>query len=78
MKVKFGITIDDHLLVKIKQYAANKGITVSELVEIHFQNLTRIHKGKNIPELVDKLQRPAIDAARDLKKAFYEDQAQEA
>lgn len=75
MKAKFTITIDDHLLVKIRHYAASKKVTVSELVEIHFQNLTKIHKGKNILELVDELQKPAIDPANDLKKAFYKDQA---
>jgi DNA-directed RNA polymerase beta' subunit len=75
MKVRINLTIDDHILNKIKRYAANKQISVSELVETYFKNLTKPDKRKNIIELVDDLKKPAIQSGRDLKKEFYEDQA---
>jgi hypothetical protein len=75
MKVRINLTIDDSTLNKIKRYAANKQISISEFVETYFKNLTKAGKQKNILELVDDLKKPSIQAGTDLKKGFYEDQA---
>jgi hypothetical protein len=75
MKVRINLTIDDIILNKIKRYAENKKMSVSELVETYFKNLTKSGKKKSIIELVEGLKKPSIPSGKDLKKAFYEDQA---
>ncbi len=76
MKVKLNLTIDDRLLDRIKRYAANRQMSVSELAENYFKNLIKPAKNETIIDLVDKLDKPSVVAKRNLKKAFYEDQAE--
>lgn len=75
MKVKLNLTIDGRLLNRIKRYAANRQMSVSELVENYFKNLIKPVKSETIIDLVDKLDKPSVAAKRNLKKVFYEDQA---
>jgi hypothetical protein len=75
MKVRVNLTIEDNLLTRIKRYAANKKMSVSELVESYFKDLTKPNRKQNILEMVDKLEKPAIGGGKDLKKEFYENQA---
>jgi len=76
MKTRVNLTIDDRVLAGIKAYANSKHISVSELVEEYFINLTRaVKRKKNILDLVDKLEKPAIDEKANLKKLFYREQA---
>mgnify|MGYP000754730177 CR=1 FL=1 len=76
MKVRINLTIEGNLLNKIKRYASNKQMSVSELVESYFKSLTKPVKKKNLLEMVDKLDKPAISSDRNLKKGYYEDQAE--
>jgi hypothetical protein len=57
MKVRISLTIDESIVGKVKQYAANKQVSVSELVESHFKGLTRSVNQKNIIQLVEGLKK---------------------
>ena len=75
MKARLNLTIDNSLLEKIKQFAASKQISVSELVEEYFKSVAKSKSRKNIIDLVEKLPRPDISSNQDLKKDFYEEQS---
>ena len=75
MKTRLNLTIDDALLDNIKAYASNKQTSVSELVENYFKAITKPAKRKNIINLVEKLEKPKIDAKTDLKELYYQDQS---
>jgi hypothetical protein len=75
MKVRINLTIEDHLLSRIKRYAASRKTSVSGLVEDYFKKLSKSSKRKTIIELVEKLNTPGIDLKKDLKKDIYREQA---
>lgn len=75
MKARLNLTIDNILLEKIKQYAASKQVSVSELVEEYFKSVAQSKPRKTIIDLVEKLPRHNIPADQDLKKGFYEEQS---
>ncbi len=74
MKTRLNLTIDDRLLDQMKVYASRHEKSVSELVEGYFKTLTKPGRKKNILDLVEKLDRPAIDIHTDLKELFYKEQ----
>jgi hypothetical protein len=76
MKARLNLSIDHQLLNNIKAYAANKGISVSEMVEEYFKTVVRPSKRKNIISMVEKLEQTTIDKKADLKELFYKEQAQ--
>lgn len=75
MKTRLNLTIDEALLENIKAYASKKNTSVSELVETYFKSITRPVKKKNIIDLVEKLDKPAISQQLDLKELYYQDQS---
>jgi len=75
MKTRLNLTIDDDLLDNIKTYAANKRISVSELVENYFKRIAKPAKRKNIINLIENLEKPKIDSKADLKELFYQEQS---
>jgi hypothetical protein len=74
MKDRLNLTIDGELLEAVKNYAAGKEMSVSEMVQSYFRSVTRPVRRKNILDLVDKLNRPGIDPQSDLKGLFYKEQ----
>jgi hypothetical protein len=58
MKERLNLTIDGALLEAMKVYAAGKGISVSELVESYFRQVTRPVSRHNILDMVDQLEGP--------------------
>jgi len=58
MKERLNLTIDGALLEAMKVYAAGKGISVSELVESYFRQVTRPVSRHNILDMVDRLEGP--------------------
>lgn len=76
MKARLNLTIDSRMLDRIKRYASARKVSVSELVEDYFTNLTKPAKRETIIDLVEKLDKPSFPAERDLKKAYYDDQAE--
>jgi hypothetical protein len=77
MKTRLTLTIDETLLKSVKQYAAKKQMSVSELVENYFTMLTK--SKKNIIDLIENLDAPTKVAKNaDLKDLFYKDRAKKA
>lgn len=75
MKTRLNLTVDQALLENMKAYAASKHTSVSELVETYFKRISRPAKRKNILQLVDQLNSPAVDQKANLKELFYEEQS---
>lgn len=73
MKARLNITIEEDLLTKVKGYAEKKGISVSQLVEDYFKQVTAKSKMKSVIDLIESLPKPDIDPKLDLKKAYYEE-----
>jgi len=61
MKERLNLTIDADLVESMKAYAASKQMSVSELVESYFRTVTKPLQRKNIVDLVDGLEGPAVD-----------------
>jgi hypothetical protein len=77
MKTRLTLTIDEALLKSVKQYAAKKQTSVSELVENYFAMQTK--SKKNIIDLIENLDAPTKVATNaDLKDLFYKDRAKKA
>ncbi|HEY4060848.1 MAG TPA: DUF6364 family protein [Puia sp.] len=74
MKERLNLTIDGALLDSMKAYAVSRQMSVSELVESYFRTVTKPVQRRNILDLVDKLEKPAIDTRSDLKELFYKEQ----
>jgi hypothetical protein len=74
MKARLNITIDERLLNNAMHYAAKNDTSLSQLIELYFESLTRPAGRKNIIQLVDELPKPKIDLPKDLKQAYYKDQ----
>jgi hypothetical protein len=74
MKTRLNLTIEDALLKKMKYYAQKHHTSVSELVEVYFKKITNPSHQKNIIELVDELEKPAIDENADLKELYFKAQ----
>lgn len=77
MKTRLNITIENSVLSQMKDYAASKQTSVSQIIEDYMRSIVKSpSKKKNILEVVDQLEVPQnIDGNQDLKKAFYEEQS---
>jgi len=77
MKTRLNITIENSVLSQMKDYAASKQTSVSQIIEDYMRSIVKSpSKKKNILEVVDQLEAPQnIDGKQDLKKAFYEEQS---
>jgi hypothetical protein len=75
MKSRLNLTIDDTTLVSIKAYAEKHHTSISELVENYFNEVTRPIKRVNIIDLIENLEKPAIDPEADLKELYYQERA---
>lgn len=69
------MTIEENLLEQTKIYAQKQHISISELVEGYFKNLTKTPKQKNIVDLVEQLAPSNIDPNADLKELYYQNQS---
>lgn len=59
MKARLNITIEDTLLDQVKDYAASKHVSVSQIIEDYFKSIIgSTAKKDNILEMVDKLNAP--------------------
>ena len=76
MKSRVNLTIEESLLSKAKCYAAENQVSVSELVEDYFKQLTKPKRKSNIFEMVKQLDvKEKFTNIPDFKKAYYEDNA---
>jgi hypothetical protein len=77
MKTRLTLTLDETLLKSVKQYAAKKQMSVSELVVNYFTMLTK--PKKNIIDLIENLDAPTKVATNaDLKDLYYKGKAKKA
>lgn len=76
MKERLNLTIDGGLLEAMKAYAAGKGMSVSELVESYFRQVTRPVQRQSILEMVDQLEQPEneLNASSGGKNGEIEDE----
>ncbi len=76
MKSRVNLTIEESLLSEIKSYAAEKQVSISELVEEYFKQLTKPKRKSKIFDMVRQLDiKEKFEDIPDLKKAYYEDNA---
>lgn len=75
MKARLNLTIEEHLLTGIKAYAAEKGMSVSELAEDYFKRVTMGARRKKTISLIEELPSPSIDPGANLKEQYYKDTA---
>ncbi|RYY06205.1 MAG: hypothetical protein EOP43_06950 [Sphingobacteriaceae bacterium] len=76
MKSRVNLTIDEGLLSEIKSYAAKKQVSISELVETYFKQLTKPAKRPAFLDMVKNMQVPEdTDKGIDLKHKYFEDNA---
>ena len=76
MKARLNITVEQHLLEKMKSYAINQQVSLSSLIEAYFEKVIRTNAKKNhLLDMVDKLE-PDSNIVTDSynKDSFYEDQ----
>lgn len=72
MKAKLNLTIEQDLLSKIKEYAAEHNKSVSQIVEDHFESISKVKKKESFVEMIRKLKKPNIPEGTDFKKEYYE------
>ena len=75
MKAKLNLTIERDTLSKIKEYAAEHNKSVSQIVEEHFESLSRAGNQESFVEMIRKLKKPNIPEGTDFKKEYYEAKA---
>ena len=73
MKTHINLSIEKDLVSKMKAYAEKRKTSVSDLVEEYFTRVVNPAKKSNIIEMIESLEKPAIDEKLDLKKAYYEE-----
>ncbi|MGG7666316.1 DUF6364 family protein [Dyadobacter sp. BHUBP1] len=74
MKTRLNVTIEDTVLAYIKNYAAARQISVSQIIEDHLKSIAQsAERKKNILEVLDEMEAPiGIHADQDLVKAYHE------
>lgn len=73
MKSRLNLTIEDSLLKSTKLYAEKQHISISELVEGYFKEVTKPIKRKTFADIVKELGAHNIDPKADLKELYYQD-----
>lgn len=71
MKTKVNLTIENEVLIKAKEYAAEINESLSGLVEEYLKSLEKSKKTKSLIEYVEHLDVPPIAADIDFKKEYY-------
>jgi hypothetical protein len=76
MKTRLNITIEQELLENMKAYSMRKQISLSQMIEDHFEKLIKSSiRRENIVAMVEQLD-PSKQVIKDSsrKEFFYEDQ----
>jgi hypothetical protein len=74
VKNRLNITVSDHLLQQMKNYAYRHNTSISQLVEDYFTRLTRPAKKKNILDVLRDLPKPKQRNTGDLKEKYFREQ----
>ena len=75
MKTHVNLSIEKELVKQVKAYAEKKQVSVSDLVTEYFTKIVRPVRKTTVIDLIESLEQPDFDVNIDLKKAFYEQQA---
>lgn len=78
MKTRLNLTIEEDLLQKVKRYASNKKVSISNLVEDYFKNLSKSDKQENIVDLMKRIGHTEIEHIPeniDYKEEYYKEKA---
>jgi hypothetical protein len=75
MKTHVNLSIEKELVKQVKAYAEKKQVSVSDLVTEYFTKIVRPVRKTTVIDLIENLEQPNFDVNIDLKKAFYEQQA---
>ena len=75
MKTRLNLTIEESLLEKVKNYAASRKSSVSELVENYFKTFVQAPPHKRIADIIEALPKPDLPVGGDLKKQYMEQNA---
>jgi hypothetical protein len=75
MKATLHITVDAILLEKAKTYAAEKKVSISQLVEDCLRRITEKPSKLSLLDIIDNLPKSTTDFPEnfDFKKEYYED-----
>jgi antitoxin component of RelBE/YafQ-DinJ toxin-antitoxin module len=73
MKSRLNITVDEELLNRAKVYAEQHQTSISQLVEVYLERLTKKPAKENLLSLVKQLKKPQISPDADLKKQYLEE-----
>jgi hypothetical protein len=71
MKARLNITIDESLLNEVKQFAAQKNTSVSEMVASYFKIITKPKKTSFV-DLLKELPKPNIAENFDWKAEYHQ------
>lgn len=74
MRTRLNVTIEDTVLAYIKNYAAARQISVSQIIEDHLKSIAQsAERKRNILEVLDEMEAPiGINTDQDLVKAYHE------
>jgi Family of unknown function (DUF6364) len=75
MKAKLNLSIEQNLLLQMKEYAARQKKSISEIVEEYFRAVSRHKKEESFVEMIDKLPKVSIAPDLDLKEEYYKAKA---
>jgi|GEM_PF-3226421 len=73
MKKVLHLTMDDEVVRLAKQYANERNVSLSVVVEAYLRKLYSSNQRKNIIDLVEELEPSGIDPSIDLIELYYEE-----
>jgi hypothetical protein len=76
MKSRLNITVEETLIEQVKRYAANHGVSLSQLIEQYFKTLVRPKRKKNVRDLLNELPKPSGKTEGYKKQDYYEERKQ--
>jgi len=75
MKARVNLTIEESILARAKQYAASNNLSLSEMVEKYFSEVSEAKPKTDLIEYIKSLPKVDIDENIDFKKQYFEDNA---
>ncbi len=75
MKARLNLTIEEGVLARVKQYAAHKNVSLSELVEEYFSQIATPAPKSDLIDFVKSLPKSDVYDDVDLKKQYFEENA---
>lgn len=74
MKTTVSVDIEKELLTAAERYAAQRRLSLDQLIESFFLRLSIPVSQKNIVQLMREMEKPTTNEVNDLTQACYEEQ----